>query len=168
MSRARIVYQDWIAQLGYDPGSPELWDFNNSNQDDNDNSINEAVRAALDRLDEEEKEFITRFYFMGEPYGEIAASSGRKPSRLEAMHKRAVKKLRKHLAEFVKDRFGIKKRDKIDCPICNSKYRAVIDKLIAGRDKTKTWKVVMDRINDEYGLKFRSPQLLIGHEKYHS
>jgi hypothetical protein len=78
-----------------------------------------------------------------------------------------MKKLEKHLAAFVKKRFGIANEVKRPCIICQSPRLAEINKLIEQRDKAATWKPVMKRLLEEFGIEIKSPQMLIGHEKYH-
>ena len=191
MARKRIVFQNWIADLGFDPqdkdvGNPdssEYWpevsiedlpttsqagvDQTNRGDGGRIDELREAVQKALDKLSENEREFICRFYFMGQSYREISEESGRAVYSLEALHGRAVKKLQKQLAAFVKKRFKVEIQDDRSCPICRSPHRLEIDGIIEQRDKTATWKPVMSRLCREFGIKVKSPQLLIGHQKYH-
>ena len=192
MARKRIIFQNWIADRGIDPNdrsaadpsAEENWpevsidDLPDSAAADANEPISarreakaaelrQAVRAALDKLSEDEREFICRFYFMGRSYREISEESGRTVYSLEALHGRAMKKLEKYLAPFVKERFGIEPSLNQTCAICRSPHLAEINRLIEQRDKTATWKPVMKRLREEFGIKVKSPQLLIGHEKYH-
>ncbi len=176
MTSNRIVYQNWIVDLGRDPAqapeplTPER-QFGAQGIDapevERRNRIEEAVGAALGKLDDNECEFIERYYFMGQSFGEIAAMSGRLVHRLEALHRRAVRKLRKNLAPLVAEMFDLRTDSRPDCLICQSSERACIDRLIAERDRAGTWRPVMKQIRDDYGVRIRSPQILIGHEKYH-
>lgn len=192
MARRRIIFQNWIADLGFDPNdksvgdpnSKENWpevsieDVPESAAESGQNrplghdvtgsgELRRAVRAALDKLTGDEREFVCQFYFMGRSYREISEESGRAVYSLEALHRRAMKKLEKHLAAFVKKRFGIKAEAKRACSICQSPRLAEINELIDRRDKTATWKPVIKKLREEFGIKVKSPQLLIGHEKYH-
>jgi RNA polymerase sigma factor (sigma-70 family) len=192
VARKRIIFQNWIADLGFDPsdrsvGDPDSkknWpeisiedlpessvqtgDTQASGRDETGSSeLGRAVRVALDKLTEDEREFVCQFYFMGRSYREISEESARAVYSLEALHRRAMKKLEKHLAAFVKKRFGIASEVKRPCIICQSPRLAEINKLIEQRDKAATWKPVMKRLLEEFGIEIKSPQLLIGHEKYH-
>jgi RNA polymerase sigma factor (sigma-70 family) len=192
VARRRIIFQNWIADLGFDPsdrsvGDPEAkenWpeisiedlpesavptgERQPSDRDEIGSSeLGHAVRAALDKLTEDEREFICRFYFMGRTYREISEESARAVYSLEALHRRAMKKLEKHLAAFVKKRFGIENKVKRPCIICQSPRLAEINKLIEQRDSAATWKPVIKRLREEFKMKIKSPQLLIGHQKYH-
>ena len=186
MSSNRVVYQNWIADLGRDPGvrpDPnhmglpvpfELADGLASGDHDSNpvarerrNRIKKAVAAALSKLEDNEREFIERYYFMGRTYREIADLSGRVVHRLEALHQRALRKLRKELAPLVKDLYDLTLSSIPDCPICSSPDRAQIDQLIAQRDTAGTWRPVIKRIKEAFGIRIVTPQTLIGHEKYH-
>lgn len=169
MSNNRIVYQNWIVDLGRDPSrkkSPEM----TLEEAENTALLRVRVQEALQCLGNEEKELIEQFYYMGRSYREISECSGRAVYRLEAMHKQALRKLHNELRYFILDRFHIDKTDEGNinkCPICNSPYRNDIDKLISQRDPTVTWKPVMCRLRKEYNIDIRAPQILISHERYH-
>ena len=104
---------------------------------------------------------------MGESYREISEKTGRAVYKLTALNNRAVKKLKNRLAVFVREKFDIKTQKTFNCPICNSKYREEIDNIIANRDKKATWKPVIKLIKERYDLTINTPQVLIGHAKYH-
>jgi hypothetical protein len=180
MSSSRIIFQNWIAEIGQDPeilrsvgpGGTNVRPGNDRSPaaaDDaaSDRDIRDAVSEAIASLDDNEREFVERHFFMGQTYVEIAEASGRRLHRLEALKKRAFKKLRRRLARFVEDRFGLSSKPETDCPICRSPNRPAIDRIIQARDPSATWRPVMRRIESEFGLKIGSPQALIGHQKYH-
>jgi hypothetical protein len=83
------------------------------------------------------------------------------------MHKRSLRKLRKNLAAFVGEVFGVESRPAPDCPICCSPQVAELDELIRSRDRSATWRSLMSLFRTKYKLPIGSPQVLIGHEKYH-
>jgi DNA-directed RNA polymerase specialized sigma24 family protein len=122
VARKRIIFQNWIADLGFDPSDrsvgdpdskknwPEIsipdskknWpeisiedlpessvqtgDTQASGRDETGSSeLRRAVRAALDKLTEDEREFICQFYFMGRSYREISEESARAVYSLEAL-----------------------------------------------------------------------------------
>ncbi|MBN1213535.1 MAG: sigma-70 family RNA polymerase sigma factor [candidate division Zixibacteria bacterium] len=202
MGTNRLVYQNWIVELGIDPENKDaLKDGSSRNQyeisledikdgflpdgsvpprDEKEalrqarrrSFIGEQVAWALDKLTADEKEFVERFYYSGQGYREISEKSGRAVYKLEALHKRAVRKLKRELAPVVKQLYNLdivppETSATITCPICNSPSRKDIDKLIAGRDEKGTWRPIIKILKDKYGLKIKTPQVLIGHEKYH-
>ncbi|MFH1372771.1 MAG: sigma-70 family RNA polymerase sigma factor [bacterium] len=192
MSGSRIVYQNWIAEIGIDPevlktgryqcdplleaislDDPAASEISReevrriNREEPGQREIRSQVSRALEALNDEERELIVHFYLMGKSYRELSDRTGRSVHKLEALHKRAVKKLRKKLAGFVEQRFGVVAASHSDCPICNSPYAAEIDRLISNRDKTTTWKPLITTLREKYDLKIGSPQTLIGHEKYH-
>ncbi len=188
MGSNRIVYQNWIVDLGHDPDlAPEaagsgldvisLDDLIRQAGDvardarpeasARRDEIIRAVREALEKLGEDEREFIERFYFVGQSYRRIAEKSGRAIYKLEAVHKRALKRLRKELRPTVERLFQLRPQACRRCVICRSPYREQIDELIRNKEPTATWRGVMREIYHRYGLKITTPQILIGHQKYH-
>lgn len=189
---ARIVYSNWIADIGYDPSQqidmseisiPEhllvsldeigaaiiVGPIGSRPTADKEQLelLQTTVRAALELLNEEEREFIIRFHFMGESYRHISERSSRAIYRLEALHKRAVRKLKNELAGFVANRFGVKQTILRPCKLCSSPHREQIDRIISNRDRRLTWRPVIRQLREKYDLRLKSPMLLIGHEKYH-
>ncbi|MBI5265976.1 MAG: sigma-70 family RNA polymerase sigma factor [candidate division Zixibacteria bacterium] len=131
--------------------------------------IREQVQLAIRGLDENEREFISRFYYMGETYRHMAEASGRKIYSLEALHRRALRKLRKALARFAEAEFGVTpEKPRRPCVVCDSPRRAEIETLINARPAEATWRSVMRAIAQEYGVRVATPQVLIGHQKYHA
>ncbi|HWR82050.1 MAG TPA: sigma-70 family RNA polymerase sigma factor [Candidatus Deferrimicrobium sp.] len=129
--------------------------------------VQTRVRLALSRLTVEEREFIVHYYFTGKSYRQISELTGRTAHKLEALHTRAVKKLQKELSRYVSERFGVIAATATRCRICASPVVAEIDGLIRRRNKTATWKPIIKLLREKYGLRIRSPQALIAHEKYH-
>ena len=124
------------------------------------------VDRALGLLEEDERELIIQMHYLGRSYEEIARRSGRQTHRLAALHKRAFQKLRWWLGAHVEETYGIVNR-RPACPICDSAHRKEIDRIIASRDKSLTWKPVLARVREQFGLIFRNPQLLMSHERFH-
>lgn len=184
MARNRLTYQNWIVDIGYDPGGTVA--LNNTPKGkflESDSSslhatevqvltteeeeLIQKVTSALSGLTEDEREFIIRYYYMGESYQKISKQSGRAAYRLVALHNRSIKKLKANLVEFVRLRFKLETISKKACPLCDSAQAEQINRLITTRDKRRTWKPVIKALRDDYGIEVSSPQLLIGHEKYH-
>lgn len=188
MAKNRLIFQNWLVDIGYDPklGGPhkssieqisidELFDsgFDIADNIPSDNQINRtkiieiAVKLALAKLTDDEREFIIRFHFMGEKYIEIAEKTDREIYSLVSLHNIAIKKLKRYLRRFVKDQFEIKDSKQTSCMICESVYKDEIDSLIALKDSKSTWKNIIQQADKKYNLKIKSPQILIGHAKYH-
>lgn len=181
MSAERITYQNWIADLGRDPSQPlDLYEqfgpispgtgdleVSNGTELERRRQIREAVAFALSKLSDNERELIEQFHYMGRSYRDIAGRSGRSIHRLEALHQRALKKLRTALAPLVKQLYGLGVSTDPDCPICTSPHRAIIDRLIRERDKSLTWRPMIRLLKVRFGITITTPQTLIGHERYH-
>jgi len=112
MPSSRIIYQNWIAELGRDPSTSfrqEVPAYGNNavpatdGTADRSELIHREVRAALGELSEDERELVEQVDFMGRFCSEIAASTGRSEHRLEALHRRALRKLKRRLAPLVKE-----------------------------------------------------------------
>ena len=182
MSPERIVFQNWITDLGRDPSQPVDLDAerhgssladaggsgaNSVPESERQARIREAVELALARLSANERELIEQFHYMGRSYREISELSGRTVHRLEALHRRSLKKLRTALAPLVKELYGLGVSTDPDCPICTSPERAVIDTVIRERDRARTWRPIIRLLKTRFGIIITTPQTLIGHEKYH-
>ena len=178
MPSSRIVYQNWIADLGRDPSTSINSDSSGCFAGDDRESdrstvpdrleyLQRSVRSALAALSEDERELIEQIHFMGRSCADIAARTGRSEHRLDALHGRALRKLRRQLTPLVCELFNIVPSKARACPICQSPQRQAIDLLIKERDRNRTWRPVMKRIEAETGLRIATPQTLIGHEKYH-
>ena len=181
MSPERITYQNWIADLGRDPSRPldfeeqsrpipvgaDNFEASSDPEPERRRRIREAVKLALSRLSENERELIEQFHYMGRSYREIAERSGRTIHRLEALHQRALKKLRTALAPLVKQLYGLGVSTDPDCSICTSPHRPAIDRLIKERNRADTWRPMIRLLKSRFGIIITTPQMLIGHEKYH-
>ncbi len=130
--------------------------------------VNIAVQSAAAQLSENEREFLARFYNMGESYRQMSEKSGRTIHSLESLHNRAKRKLRKLLAKFVREEFGVVASAAVNCPICLSIDRTEIDRLLAEHQPASTWRKELRILREKYGLSTVTPQTIIGHQKYHS
>jgi len=167
MPGTRVIYQNWIVELGLDPLKiKNFFDIIETGSEKSE-EIDRQVRHAIESLSEDEMEFVIRFYFMGQGYNEISDKSGRVNHKLEALHKRAIRKLKNRLQPFVKKCFGIKIKKGRACLICDSPQRLKIDRIILKKKPEETWSPVIKQIQEKFGLKIKSPQTLIGHQKYH-
>ena len=173
MSSGRIIYRNWIAEQS--PGLPEScpygmsWDQIEAAEKNaaSLNLLKTTVGQALESLDEQERYFIIRFYFMGHTIGQISAETDRARHKLGALHQRATKKLKKKLSAFVGHRYKIGIERHLNCILCQSPYRAEIDILLRDRDKSRNLKPIITALRERYSITITTPQILIGHEKYH-
>jgi hypothetical protein len=127
-----------------------------------------AVREAMRRLTDDEREFLSRFYSMGQTYRELSEKSGRTVHSLEALHTRAKRRLRKLLTTFVKHEFGVEASRAQACPICASPERPQIDELLAAHLPEATWRRELQLLKSRFSLRRITPQTIIGHINYHS
>lgn len=167
MGASRIVYQNWIVELGRDPNE-DLTKSDGSHSDEKRQmAVREAVIKALECLSEEERSFVERFHFMGQSYREISEETGKDIYRLDALHKRALRRLRVKLEPLVRRLYGITAGQRDSCPICESEYRNEIDRLISSKEESDTWSEIIRSVKSRYNIRISTPQILIGHEKYH-
>jgi hypothetical protein len=166
MGKAKIVYRDWIVRYGADPclvrREPAQVDPVVANAE-----IVRAVRAALEKLPPFQKELIERYYFLGSSCIELASDCNLKVSEVQAYLGQAVKSLKKSLNSFVRKKFGLVTDRIRDCPVCSSPFRESIDRLILARKPNETWKNIIRILKRDFGVFINTPQVLIGHKKYH-
>ncbi len=165
MGRGRIVFQNWIVELGHDPIHPP--DFRHNPVIKYNNRNLSAVSQAMEQLTEEESGFIRQFYFQGLSYKQIAKATGRALHRLESTHNQAIKKLRCTLAGKLNlNSINLSEYEQ-HCPLCSHQSHAEINRLIQDKKKQETWHHIIRRLRDLYGIHIKTPQTLIGHQKYH-
>ena len=166
MPKRKIVFQNWIVDIGVDPKHRETL-LSDSASPPYNQRINRAVRAALSRLTAPERKFIERFYFQGESCTQIAGELGKPLKWVEGLQRRVVVKLKKELGEFVRKEFEIEILQEKECPLCHSPFRAEIDNLLRTKRKEETWRGVIGILQSKYKLAVKGPQALIGHQKCH-
>ncbi|MCP4706056.1 MAG: sigma-70 family RNA polymerase sigma factor [candidate division Zixibacteria bacterium] len=166
MAKGKIIYQNWIVDIGIDPGQAGKIQIQ-SDLIKPDEQVISAVRKALEKLESQEQEFIESYYFQGKTYREIANLQNRRISRIEGLHRRSLAKLKKYLTGFVKERFDIDVEIGRNCVICESPQKKEINKLIKTKNRQETWKKIIKTLKDKYQIKIKTPQILIGHKKYH-
>lgn len=130
--------------------------------------INQAVQVAMQHLTDDEREFLARFYSMGECYRELSEKSGRTIHSLEALHTRAKRRLRKLLTAFVRREFGVEVSRAQACPICSSPDRPEIDDFLSRHLSQATWRKELRLLRTRFLLNKVTPQTIIGHINYHS
>jgi RNA polymerase sigma factor (sigma-70 family) len=128
---------------------------------------NLKVREAVERLSPLERQFIEYFYFEDKSYREISVLLNKSIHRLESIHHRALGKLKMLLSNYVKTRFKLNLPEQTDCIICKSPFRQELDKLIQAKKEKETYKSLIRIFKEKYGLKIKTPQIIIGHKKKH-
>ncbi|MFH1701088.1 MAG: hypothetical protein ABIE07_10930 [Candidatus Zixiibacteriota bacterium] len=166
MRKERIIYQDWIVTLGRDPSIP-CDGRAEKNSDHYNYEIITAVNRALEILNNDEASFIRAFYMEGLGYRQIGEKSGRAVYKLEALHNRALKKIKRHLYHSLKDKISLPAPSQIECCLCRHPQLEDINQLIMARNKSETWKHIIKTLKNDYGIIIKTPQRLIGHLKYH-
>jgi hypothetical protein len=191
VARRRLVYQNWLVELGFDPkreGEPAKnaessvsphpalrapfsleekgKECECSPERERAQLIETRVQLAMEKLTSNEREIVERIHYMGQTYREISEKSGRAIRRLELLHSRAIRRLRKELRPLVKELYGIEPPSP-KCAICRSPMREEIDRILDEHDVRRSLRTVMRQLRDEYGLLLRTPHTLIGHKKYH-
>jgi hypothetical protein len=126
----------------------------------------EKVQEALKSLPPTERRVIEMYHFDGQSFSAIARSLGKSTTYVTNMRRRAMRSLRKHLAQYARDRFGIEMRES-NCCICNSGHREEIDELIAAKRHEEPYSVLIRTVRRRFGLLIKSPQTIKGHAKYH-
>ncbi len=159
MGNSRVIYRHWITSITASPAESEKSEFAEQ--------INEAVRAAIEQLEPNERIVIERYYLQFEEMSSIADGMGISLARATTLHLRAIGRLRKLLASFAKENFGIAKRSATRCPLCRSPYRAEIDELIRGRDPRRPWRILLQQLRREFGIRVRSYHAIVSHQRFH-
>lgn len=162
MMARRIVHYDWI----YETLRPSIWQQHES--DPRQERIREAVRKELERLSFDEREFVELYWFQGKSTYEIGELLGRKPYKLEGLNKRIIRKLRNRLAGFVKNEFRLEIEREYGCPLCDHKRQREIDEILLGKKPEETYRRIIGILRNEFGIKIKTPQVIIGHIKYHT
>jgi RNA polymerase sigma factor (sigma-70 family) len=170
--RGRIRFLNWTPELfGYLDEEIEekiLQQVSiNNGISENDESINQEVRKAVEKLSPIEKQFVELFYFEFKTYQEIAQILKKKTYKLERIHQRALGKLRVLLADFVKSRFKLDVPHKTDCIICKSPFRQELDELIRNKKPEETYARLIKLFKQQYGIDIKTPQVIIGHQRKH-
>jgi len=157
----RLVFLNWI----YDVGRISL--FSPKKQSRLQKEIIEKVRDTVDKLPSREREFVQLYWFEGRSMAELSELFGKKPYRLESLNKRILQKLKRRLSEYVACQFGIADDAIPACIICDHPRRIEIDDLLLSKRPEETFRPIYRKLKEEFGLTISTPQILIGHIKYH-
>lgn len=168
--RNRIRYLSWAIELfGYSDPGVEGEVIAESSQEE----TNQKVREAVGKLSPLERQFLEYFYFECKSYKDISLIMNKKIHKLERIHSRALAKLKMLLSDYVKTRFNLSLPEEADltvhsgCIICKSPFRRQLEKLIEAKKKQETYKSLIRVFKQKYGLKIKTPQVIIGHKNKH-
>ncbi len=157
----RIVFLDWI----YEVGSQNV--FGQQGKSKLQKEIIAKVREAVESLPADERDFISMYWFEGKSLKELSELLGRKPHKLDGMNRRIIKKLKRKLAKYVCEQFGIVEQEVSRCIICSHPERKEIDRILLAKKADETFRPIYKLLSEQFGLKISTPQILIGHIKYH-
>jgi hypothetical protein len=157
----RIVFLDWI----YEVGSQNV--FGQQGKSELQKEIIARVREAVNSLPVNERDFISMYWFEGRSIRELSELLGKKPHKLDGMNRRIIRKLKLKLAEYVSERFGVVEKEQTSCIICAHPERDEIDGILLAKKPDQTFRPIYKLLSEQFGLKISTPQVLIGHMKYH-
>ncbi|SYZ72717.1 putative RNA polymerase flagellar operon sigma factor FliA [Candidatus Zixiibacteriota bacterium] len=164
---SRISYQSWVDDPDPKSDFPLKTDETENIESPRTRRVKKWVNRALDKLTPLEREVVVQHYLNGRSLYDISLDLEREPLQIVNVRRRAVLKLKKNLAIFVRREFVLKEMIIPKCILCNSPRRAEIDTLIRAKRKEETWRRIIGKLKSEYGIKITTPQVLIGHQKYH-
>jgi hypothetical protein len=157
----KIIHQNWI----YQTDRSGIWQKETSSP--RQERIRQAVREELARLPYNEREFVELYWFQRKSLGEIASLLGKKPYKLECLNRRIQRKLKSRLTDFVNLEFGLKLQKSTGCIICAHPSRHEIDELLQSKKPEETFRKYIKILKSDFGIRVRTPQIIIGHIKYH-
>ncbi len=158
----RVVHHNWV----YRTLRAGLWDEIEVITE-RQRRIREAVRKELAKLPDFEREFIDLYWFQGRPTSEIAKLLGRKQYKLEGLKRRILRKLKNELTGFVREEFRLSVDKRKKCPICCHPELEKINRELKTKKPHETWRRYIRLLKNDYGINVKTPQVIIGHLKYH-
>ncbi len=161
MSKKIVRYQEWMDAMVVFSSDGD------SDEKSGDVEVERAVRGALEKLSDFEKDLIERRFLMCQSSQRICGELGISERDLERGLREAQLRLRRLLAPFVQRRFKVGIADERRCLICDCVERERAEEIIGSKNQEETWRRVMCELDEHLGLKISSPQMLIGHVKYH-
>ena len=158
----RVLYLDWIYEVGRTKLFAEIGPTPSQNQ------IIEKVREAVSALPESEQEFVRLYWFEGHSLAELSKLLGRRQHKLDGLNRRILRKLRSRLADYVRESFGVDTSESRECVICSHPHRVEIDQILSTKTEQETFRRIYRELSERLGLRISTPQILLGHMKYHS
>jgi len=145
-NRSRVVFAPFLPDVPEEEPAP-------CNVD-----IEKEIRRALQKLTEMEGEIVERFYFLGQKWGEIAAALQLSEFRVQTVLLKARRKLKNFLAPFVCKKYRVIVKEP-SCPVCLSKKRKKIEKLLKTKTKEEGWKRILHQLKEKYQIRTNSRSL---------
>ena len=159
-----IKLLNWIYATPRNP----LWAGGESTKDQlrGRQEISTTVREAIAKLPKSEQHVLIRRYFDGATFTTIAEERGKSTAAIQYLHRHSLRTLKKLLAGFVRERYGIELKQR-NCCLCKSSRREEIDSLILAKKPEQPYRVLFAKLKSDYGIRVSSYQTLVGHIKYH-
>lgn len=157
----KVVHYNWI----YQTLREGIWQ--NVEATEKQKRVIAAVQSEIAKLTELEQEFIRMYWFEGMSTAQISDLLGKKVYKLEGMSRRIQRKLKNRLSEFVSREFDVESGSSKKCLICSSQYRAQIDQMLKSKKPEQTYKHIIKTLKNDFGITVKTPQIIIGHQKYH-
>jgi hypothetical protein len=129
--------------------------------------LRNEVRGAVAKLDRQQREFIERFYFMGETYDQIERRTGKERHRLETIHRQALERLRFLLTDFVEGFYGVRVERESKCPICDHPRKAEIEEVLREKRAEESWRPTLEILREKFNLEVSSVWVLVAHLRKH-
>ena len=119
------------------------------------------VDRAFTKLQPRLRDTLKPRYYNGETIREIASGLGISENEVRRLIYEAKRRLRLHLAEFVRDRWGIENGN--TCRICIHPQRERIETILRAKKPEDSWKSITDKVCKLTGERFQPPQILKAH-----
>jgi hypothetical protein len=129
-----------------------------------DPALIDAVQRALNTLPSQLREIIIQKIYLGMSIGQIARLRGVQERQILSDYGEAKRKLRFHLAGFVRERWGIN-ADGI-CRLCGHPNAALIEKMLQKKRPSESWGSFCKRLSKSLDEKIGPPKVLIAHIKH--
>ena len=129
--------------------------------------VERAVRAALAVLNAPERLVIEGYYFDGRSFPCLANESAVPLARVRTIHARALGKLRRELASFVAEVYGLHAAQAPNCAICLAPWRDTAERLLDEKTPEMTWGELAIRMERATGWQPSSPQIMMTHQRKH-
>lgn len=157
---SKILYLDWIY------GSQSDNAFALSGRSPLQEEIIEKVRMAMESLSAEEREFVQLYWYEGKRLEEIGELLCRQPSKLDALNRTIMRKLRNRLARYVAGRFRLSGVSD-NCEVCSHPRKSEIDRLLLEKRPEETFRRTIATLRSDFNMTLSTPQILVGHMRYH-
>jgi hypothetical protein len=129
--------------------------------------IIDRVQGAIRRLSASEQHFVRLYWFEAWSDKELSERLGSGPKRLRSVKRQILIKLRWMLQGWAAQRFRIAQPRGPDCVICGHPLRSEIDSMLSSKKPEESLGSVLRKLREDFGLSISTPQIVLGHMKYH-